>query len=622
MMDPVVLTQAGRRGHDLRGDSKRMKRHWTVVGPAILGLSLLALGCNATSPPLGEGVVQRFGAISSSRAAPLGAATLDVSPDGSIAVAADPDRDAIFVVDLNVGTSRRIPTNPEDELGQVLISGSEAFVLARGTGEVLRVDLGAATITKRFFVARGPTGLAIEDGQTLHVACASGELVSFDLESGERTRRLLLEADLRDVVVWGDGLAVSRLRSAEVLFLDSAGQLLEKYNPAEEGRGESTVAWRLKVIDQTLVLAHQYASNFVVPISEGGYGSDSFCSSGITTSMLTIIAQNGMLPSSEPAPDPAFGPGPAIASLELSGSAGALDFAGNHLDTVLVAAPGNGWATDRRRSLLTTSVPLVGASFDSAGCEQEREPEEPIVPVTVAVAKNAGVVVTQSREPAVLQVDGSRIITLSDEPRPDVGHRMFHMTTSLGISCASCHPEGRDDGHPWNFDQLGLRRSQSLRGGISELAPFHWDGSLPEFGDLMSEVFQSRMGLDVAPNDDEKAGMIDWLDRLPVGESGPDADADAAARGEELFKSKEVGCADCHSGPRFADKLPHDVGTGGLFFTPPLDGIASRPPYMHDSCAPTLKARFGACGGDDRHGKTSHLDDGQIDDLVAFMMTL
>ena len=53
-----------------------------------------------------------------------------------------------------------------------------------------------------------------------------------------------------------------------------------------------------------------------------------------------------------------------------------------------------------------------------------------------------------------------------------------------------------------------------------------------------------------------------------------------------------------------------------------IDGIASRPPYMHDSCARTLKARFGACGGDDRHGKTSHLDDSQIDDLVAFMMTL
>jgi mono/diheme cytochrome c family protein len=589
---------------------------------AVLGLSLLAMGCDASAPPGGEGIVQRFGAISSSRAAPLGAATLDVSPDGTLAVAADPDRDAIFVVDLVTGTSHRIATNPEDELGQVLIAGNEAFVLARGTGEVLRINLSTNELEERFFVARGPTGLALEDGQTLHVACASGELVSFDLASGERTRRLLLEADLRDVVVWGDGLAVSRLRSAEVLFLDASGQVLEKYNPEEGGRGESTVAWRLKVVDQSLVLAHQYASNFVVPISEGGYGSDGFCGSSITTSMLTVIAVDGGLPSDSPQPDPALQPGPALTSLELTGTAGAIDFAGKSMDTLMVAAPGNGWATDRRRFLLTTTMSFPGASFDSTGCEEEREPEEPIVPVTVAVAQNTGTVVTQRRDPAVLRVDGSRVITLSDEARPDVGHRMFHMTTSLGISCASCHPEGRDDGHPWNFDQLGLRRSQSLRGGISELAPFHWDGSLPEFGDLMSEVFQSRMGLDVDPSDEEKAGMVDWLDRLPAGESGPDVDTDSAARGEELFNSREVGCVECHTGPRFADKLPHDVGTGGVFFTPPLDGIASRPPFMHDSCALTLKARFGACGGDDRHGKTSHLDDSQIDDLVAFMMTL
>jgi cytochrome c peroxidase len=86
--------------------------------------------------------------------------------------------------------------------------------------------------------------------------------------------------------------------------------------------------------------------------------------------------------------------------------------------------------------------------------------------------------------------------------------------------------------------------------------------------------------------------------------------------------SEEVGCATCHSGPRFADQLSHDVGTGDSFFTPPLTGIGSRPPYMHDSCAPTLKARVGACGGDDRHGVTSHLTDAEIDDLVAFMMTL
>ncbi len=45
---------------------------------------------------------------------------------------------------------------------------------------------------------------------------------------------------------------------------------------------------------------------------------------------------------------------------------------------------------------------------------------------------------------------------------------------------------------------------------------------------------------------------------------------------------------------------------------------------MHDGCAPTLHDRFTntACGGGDKHGKTSHLAPEQIDDLVAYLESL
>ncbi len=57
---------------------------------------------------------------------------------------------------------------------------------------------------------------------------------------------------------------------------------------------------------------------------------------------------------------------------------------------------------------------------------------------------------------------------------------------------------------------------------------------------------------------------------------------------------------------------------------PSLVRIGTRAPFMHDGCAPTLKDRFTnpACGGGDRHGKTSHLSDAQLDDLVAYLETL
>jgi hypothetical protein len=45
---------------------------------------------------------------------------------------------------------------------------------------------------------------------------------------------------------------------------------------------------------------------------------------------------------------------------------------------------------------------------------------------------------------------------------------------------------------------------------------------------------------------------------------------------------------------------------------------------MHDGCAATLRERFTdpTCGGGDRHGRTSELSPAQVDDLIAYLMSL
>ena len=44
---------------------------------------------------------------------------------------------------------------------------------------------------------------------------------------------------------------------------------------------------------------------------------------------------------------------------------------------------------------------------------------------------------------------------------------------------------------------------------------------------------------------------------------------------------------------------------------------------MHDGCATTMRDRFRAdCGGGDAHGRTSHLSETQLADLVAYLETL
>jgi hypothetical protein len=40
---------------------------------------------------------------------------------------------------------------------------------------------------------------------------------------------------------------------------------------------------------------------------------------------------------------------------------------------------------------------------------------------------------------------------------------------------------------------------------------------------------------------------------------------------------------------------------------------------MHDGCAATLRDRFGACGGGDKHGVTSKLTPTQLNEMLAYL---
>jgi mono/diheme cytochrome c family protein len=203
----------------------------------------------------------------------------------------------------------------------------------------------------------------------------------------------------------------------------------------------------------------------------------------------------------------------------------------------------------------------------------------------------------------------------------EAGRDLFHNATPSLMSCASCHPNGRDDGHVWSLDPIGLRRTPALGGGLLATAPFHWDGAEASIGQLMSDVFVGRMDA-LPPAPDQVEDISSWLNGLPVSFDHATPDAAAVARGQTLFESATVGCATCHSGAHFTNNLTMDVGTGGAFQVPSLLGVGSRPPYLHDGRALDLADRFGPTGGGDRHGHTSSLTSDQIDDLVAYLRSL
>jgi hypothetical protein len=199
-------------------------------------------------------------------------------------------------------------------------------------------------------------------------------------------------------------------------------------------------------------------------------------------------------------------------------------------------------------------------------------------------------------------------------------HRLTSSYLGGGIACASCHGEGGDDGHVWQFAQLGARRTQSLRGGVLARAPYHWDGAMRDFATLVEAVYVGRMGGPrLAPAQlDALARWVDAIPQLPA----PPGDPAAAVRGAARFADPKLGCAGCHGGPLLSDLAIVDVGTGGSFKVPSLLGVGYRAPFLHSGCAPTLRDRFGPCGGGDQHGATAMLGPGELSDLTAYLETL
>ena len=92
---------------------------------------------------------------------------------------------------------------------------------------------------------------------------------------------------------------------------------------------------------------------------------------------------------------------------------------------------------------------------------------------------------------------------------------MFHEQTPSGLACASCHPEGRDDGLVWKFQELGPRRTQVLAGSILSRAPYHWTGDQADLPTLMDDVFAVRMA-GAQPTNSQHRSLGPLLERIPA----------------------------------------------------------------------------------------------------------
>lgn len=551
--------------------------------------------------------------------------------DQRFAYAVDPERDLVSVVAVGGGALSlvgdvELPVGSDP--GSLVEDGrGQVHVVLRGTGLVARLD--GLEIVSRREVCAAPRGIAWRaSDDMLLVACADGFLAQLPAAGGPATL-LPLEDDLRDVVVAGDLVLVSRYLSAEVLAVDARGEVVARWSPETVVRVDALagmpvdgrvipeirmvprVALRMIPAPGGAWLLHQRERVDPIPVSSmdpaepsaGAYGSGADrdatfgCAPSMIEAAVTFVgatAASGTIRSSLPVP---------------------------------VAL-----ATDL--SLGENGVVVVGREAPSAcfnNVVQVTDPLSPAQPLaafseasSVALGRDGQVFVLALSPTRLTQFDafGRSIEVVLARSVEDVGSAIFHQVTPSGLACASCHPEGGDDGHVWTFaGGMGVR-TQSVRGGILDSAPFHWAGDMVDFDALMAEGFVRRMS-GTPPTREELSALASFVDGLPA-PLPPHVADDSVERGRRLFESSEVGCAFCHFGSEYTAHESLDVGTGRPFQPAVLLGAAYRAPYMHDGCAPTLRdviAGDPACSGGASHVRTAGLSPEEIDDLIAYVRT-
>jgi len=198
--------------------------------------------------------------------------------------------------------------------------------------------------------------------------------------------------------------------------------------------------------------------------------------------------------------------------------------------------------------------------------------------------------------PVVVVGKKERALTAEEEVL-SLGRKLFHASgdrrvSSDGRACASCHPDGRDDGLVWSTPG-GPRQTPMLAGRLVDTAPYGWDGAGSDVAHHLDHTLARLEGQGLPPRD------LDALARYVATLQGPTVKVEGAEevrrRGSDLFLSS--GCGSCHGAESaWTDGHRHEVGSRvsgdatGSFDTPSLRFVAGTAPYFHDGRYPTLHA--------------------------------
>ncbi len=564
------------------------------LGPLLVGCQL-----NASAP-------DRPVVTLSAPPPPIAGGTLLVTSDGRLAVVGDSDRDAIHVVDLERRVrTRRLAMPERSEPGRLVQSDDgRVYALLRSGGAIVSFDPRSDEDLELTPVCAAPRGLDVDAEARLFIVCASGELLLWERAAAPR-RIGEVGPGARDIVVLGDRLLISHLRSAEISVLSTDGTWQATLRPPAWQSAEGSplytpnTALRLRRSGGGAVLLYQRSRLGPEPVPVGCPTSDRPLLGPCRTSGVHVAV-------SEVSPT-GIGPG-AI----LSRGTFVVDVDVRADGLLGLASPAEIGGLDRQRTRRVRRARPGG----EACLEDVDGPRLDGQPTAVAWAPD-GELVAFSREPAALWIGGDPV-GLDEPSRRDTGHDLFHAARG-SVSCASCHVEGGDDGHVWTLSGGEARRTRSLRGGISASAPFLADGSALS---LQHEVMTpSPHGAEPGPEiylDPARAeALAAWLDELrpPLGRAAAES---VLASGAAVFEAQ--GCAACHAGALGTRAENVELG-GHSRQVPTLVGLAERDPYLADGCARELAQVFEqSCGLGQEHTRVTALLGAAHSALEAYLL--
>lgn len=623
-------------------------------------------------------VVVTLLACEPARVVPRSSGSVAVSQDDALLFVADADHDAVVVIDTAtraVVRQVKVPRQPE----RVLVApDGTVFVTSRGARAVSRLSPGGEGVEATTTVGAEPVGLTLSgDGKRLLVANSLSGSVSVldattlapqrELAVGGRPWALAASADDRKLFV--TDFTGGALR---VLDLDRGGDLrlgLEQPTSAECAFGDIPSRTPAQAAD--VVLSPDGERAFVAHVqSRTGEARGDNASlrlavapalSTVQTSQALVLQDDGrggsqrFIGEDAPVTGPDFPP--ALLSTNLDeGCREVGGGTGMDAPSSLVVDGRGEWIFVADHN--SNAVAVVSAT--GMVHQNFRDPVRGIADVVRVGAKPTGIAVAGDLKRAwvhnaldysvsvVEHVDGRlqevAVIPFDRSPLPaavERGRRLFFSAvdprltepTFGGVSCSSCHPDGRADGLSWVLPTpvtssswwtqpttFREARNTPTLWGVTGTAPYHWDGALADLPAFSRHMVSQMGGLGLDSRD--VADLESFLAVIPLPDN-PKAGQLATglvARGEALFADR---CGACHAGEALTDGREHTPAISGLpqLDTPSLRGVFATAPYLHDGSAPTLRAVLGTQRVTISAHAQGSLSTADVEALEAFLLT-